>query len=723
MQAYRLLYYLIIGLLASYTCQGQKTTLYDIDRLIAAGGNDSVATLQLEAFVKGNPKNALAYYLLARQYEKNLRNTYIHVQKSLEKQSEFTRQAYGNAIGLVNNKELSRNKVLYQEKIGSRKLSPHTVRFVFEQSLEDFQQYWETLHRLQQLNGQIALLYQKSEQQYEQIVSGYQSRADLLFRSDTPLSDQLNTLQLSFDSLQHMVAAHGQITLLNDFSAHHQQFIFNPVTTFSLQKVPSQAFGYKKVLLLHYGDWSAQLLKSLRDTIAPLKQQLLEVDANLSANINRVSQMPPLPPVGDERMHNNLIYKLFQFDGHSMAGKLLMYKKAKADLLVRSNRTTSGGNLMEQGGNEQENLALENKLNECLALLANIDPSDYEIQKYREYVELVYNGPEGLSKFLSEEQLFLEERLNALVLATQKTRQEVAIFPAVKATAPQVPIRQNQSYLNHDSLLSFGNYVIKNSIPFAGQEVIAYGQCPGSNKHLKDAFIARMDSRNNISWMRKLMYQQQGTGLDSEITAILPGAEQQYFVLAKAYSGTYLRHHVLGLNAKGELLFDRPYQGNQSPRRLVLSGNGRQLVLLAKGQGRDDLADMMEDARITLYDRFGKIKAEQRLALRGTVTEILPWNDNGFVLVANFIAYQDPKGFLVASKAKDQEGFNVLLAFYDSQLNLLNLEPIFSPTPLLAMSAENNPVGRLVLKGLQGEYVFGGSQNVKGGQAWEYTRE
>ena len=148
-----------------------------------------------------------------------------------------------------------------------------------------------------------------------------------------------------------------------------------------------------------YGNWASTIMQFIRNEILPLRNNILEADARLTATINRYYLDNAVLSHLDYYDASPLIFKLFQLDGNSLAAKVLMYKKLKADYLSR---------IMENEFDftQDSGKVVKNAIESSREVLKNIKVTQEGYNNYRGYFTRVFMDQEGLEGYLQKEEIF-----------------------------------------------------------------------------------------------------------------------------------------------------------------------------------------------------------------------------------------------------------------------------------------------------------------------------
>ncbi|WP_157638134.1 hypothetical protein [Flexithrix dorotheae] len=699
-----------------------KLKYEEIDALLLAEETTEAKKLLIQ-FIQDNPNHAYASYQLGKIYTTELKSIYLFKEIELNTKYESAHNLLQVAMAMATKKEIKRNKIYYQREFGSKKVGVNDVKLFYQGAVNDLENYWAEIDEIKIKSKLIKHYYQEAENKFFYIKSNYQSVSALYFISDEMLISSLNEMIRSFNLIQANI---NQRDLLikaiplrnNEILSRSQQFSFEKVRGFEAYRINANIFSDQQVNLYDYGSWANEIIKVMREEILPIKTKLLEMDANISASINSFFKESPYLSHLNLKNNQQLIFKLFQLDGNSLAAKLLMYKQFKLEYLLK---------LKESDLKEEEiKKALEVRLKDCGEVLKNIVVTDKEIKKYQGYIRNVYGGKEGLEQFIALEFSFLASELTRL---NEKPRGYYDFQVPLATTSRKKPRKMaftnkqiiiDIDKINKDSLISFGGYAATVTFPLKAQKTMALGLCEGITKENRDVFVAMLDEDQEISWIRRFMYQQNDQFFNNDLHLLIKDRQDKAIFTLQSSFGNINLYRLAGVDSKGELLFENDLK-EFIPRKMTIIDENESILLVSKGKQTNDNADNFEPCNISKYNYFGEQKHSFDLLLKGVISDMVR-TPSGVLILGNFLTIKGLDGKIIQSEAFDKKGFNAFTVFLDNNGIVRNITPVLSETPVFGqkISVENDSIS---LIGVEGDFLFKPQGGIEGGKNWEYVIE
>ncbi|MEM1138054.1 MAG: hypothetical protein AAGI07_19645, partial [Bacteroidota bacterium] len=528
--------------------------------------------------------------------------------------------------------------------------------------------------------------------------------------------------------ISHSDNMHANIKQVNELLEKHfptsrkKDFIFRPFEGFNAQKVSATSFNDYSITLYDYGDWAKKSMNFIRAEILPLRKNILDADARLSAMINRYYMDNAVLSQLDYFDASPLIFKLFQLDGNSLAAKVLMYKKLKADYLSKIMDN-------EFDFTQDSGKVIRNVIESSREVLKNIRITNEGYDHYRTYFNTVFNSQEGLNQYLQNEEIFWDSEFQSLkagVLAGNGYKQsftEVALnepkrntFSAINTRVAKIDL--GLQFVNKDSLIAFGGYAVAETLPVDNDRLIAFGNSPSEFAGKKDVFVAKIDKQKNVFWLRKFMHLAGSVPYNAEISAMVTDSRKRIFLILKASQGIKNEYRIVGIDKDGVLLFDEDLEKGIVPRAILFSEQEEEILLIAKGNQNKDSYGQFENCMIIRMNMIGKELGRSAIGVKGLYGTATPIED-GFIMVLNFITLKTVDNEFINSEAIEAGGMNVLIVHLDSKGNIIEMIPVFAKTPVFASTILKGEQGEIVVRGKQGIAVRD-SDKVEGGEIWEY---
>ncbi|MDW7693710.1 hypothetical protein R9208_17795 [Flammeovirgaceae bacterium SG7u.132] len=672
-----------------------------------------IAKKMLWAMLEDQQSNALANYKLSYLYYEDLKKIELGQSALLTPTYDSAMHYAEYAIYFANKKDFRKNKKYYQQELATFKPSLEMVQYHFQEYLSSLNTYVMGIKSITHAWETVKENYTLAENKYGGLVNTYKSLPNLYFKADGDLVDTLETIYQAFDTVEHYINIQNRLTKTTDFEKYKRNYLLNIIEEFSEHRVPEHIFDEKNVVLSNYGEWSRKVLKTIRQEIFPMKSRILDVDENLSRVLSEAAKGIYSNELLDS--DHELIYDLFRLDNNSLAAKLLIYKRLKAEYYFLKARALDSLNTLDVLVDTDR---LSKKILECKDVLDHINAVDSEISKYQQYISMAYGGADNLHRFLEQETRYVNNELKSLngdALETNSVDEQIALRKQPSATPHILPLGQG---VNTDSLLAFGSYITTHQIPLPEQEQLVAGICPAPDKVHRDAFIAKLDKDGQIFWLRRFITKHEGHYSDHKVQLFnLP--TEVMLMSVESYAGQFSQHRIVMAELDGELLLDKKLPPNKFPRQLLYASDAEKIYYVTKGKGKEDRFEQLETCYLHQMNPFGREQITDSLRFRGVFTDLVKINE-GFVMVGNFLEYVDQKGKKVSSQALERGGFNVMLAFFDKHGKLTEIKPLFSEKPVMAREAVFTKEGKVVIAGLQGNYIFGNKDNISGGKYWEY---
>lgn len=701
----------------------QKIKYEEVHAILAE--NDNLKSKKyLQEFIKQSPKHALAMYQLGKLLEGELREMDIFEQIDFERKYNTALNLFQVAEVLATKKEASKNKAYYQKLFNTKKVSASVLKFTYQQQVYRFKAFYDTAQSIISKTELIKHYYRQQEADFDSLVNQFDQFSNIYFSTNDFLIKALNDMLSRSDNIDANIT-HIDELLNNHFpQSKYKQYRFVPFDKFEAQKVSEASFKNNIVQLYDYGKWSEQILQFIRGEILPLRKNILEADARLTAIINSYYMDNPVLSHLDYYDASPLIFKLFQLDGNSLAAKVLMYKKLKADYLSRIMDN-------EFDFTQDSGKVVKNVIESSREVLKNIKVVDNDYTNYRGYFNKVFESVDGLQNYLQREEIFWDSEFQSLKAGaiagngssnpslydaiTESNTRKSNVSGVSNITGAKINIDIN--LVNKDSLVAFGGFAVQESIPIEKEKWLAMGIAPSEFNGKKDVFIAKVDNKENVYWLRKFMHVQNQQPYNLSIENLVVNSKKEVFMLLK---GTYLKqsiYRIIGLNAKGKLLLDEEIEMESVPREIIYLEKANRLLMVLKGRQNKDSAEQFEQSHFVEFNLAGQQTSTSKIGIKGTFVSSVKVGE-GYIAAFNFLTYQTENSQFINSKAIVNGGFNPLIVHFNSEAQLVEMIPTLSEEPVYLEELVITELGSVLLRGKKGTHVMD-DPTLKNGDDWE----
>jgi len=697
---------LLVVCLCQLEVRGQKGDLLTAMEL-SSSGDTAIAKELLRKVLLKSPKNSLAAWQLGNILQKELKGRFLYPMLPWKEQAETVQNLYALAASTANKRNIRKNKDAYQLKFGSKKVSIDAVRMFFEQELSSYQAYQQQIDHLLDINEQISLQYGKASELFAEFKKEYPHLNMLKLSIDAPGLAAMKKLKAHADSTEQLIELRKSFCRKNNLGPQNQLFILNQIAAFEAPPIALKSFTQPQVSLYDFALWSGRIISEVENIILPLKKELLTIDALLSVRINSLSSGNQLPFQQQTSNPNQFIFRLFKADANSLGAKVILYKKSKlAYLQIRKAAQTSEDPQAVAGSQR-------GKLTELQEILSSISPDEESVQKYQAYLNKVYGGKEGLTQYLISEKLFISQEMGNLLnmsgdadwmASGQREAQDYeseSLDPGLaQTTGAQGKTTVLQQWATPDQM----------------QYELGYGLLGSARQEV----YVKANLRGNPVWQRRIFYQKSGQAYSSKLTAFHARTGNMLMLGIRSGYGPTAKNRLVGLQENGALLFDKTLEHNMVVRKVMPKGERAWMAVL-KGFGEVDSPQQEGNCKVLTINKFGKAKQSTDLMLKGSFVDFIEWQE-GYLMVCNFLSFRNIKGQQTESRAVGGS-FNVLLAFYDKQLRLNSILPIFSETPIFALKVGEGADNSLKIAGRKGGFELNDKVQPIGGEQWEYLLE
>ncbi|MEN7548631.1 hypothetical protein AAG747_11965 [Rapidithrix thailandica] len=721
----------VLGLLMSITPLIAQDQAFEEVYHLAKEKKNEEAVKALSFYVAGNHNNALANFLLAKLEWQKFKEMYYLDAPHFSALQDSLEKHFSRALANASRKDIRKNKRFYQELLKTKRPKLPEVKSRFEQTFQEFQTYKDEIDQLTQYHCRIKKHYLVAQNAYSSIGEQYSTMAELYFIENPNVKNDIENIAFQFDSLQTALKDYHHYLRIKKLVLHKQKFSFRQFNKFDAEKVTSGTFHEKNVLLFDYGTWAKNILNISLEKAKRIKQTLLVTDKQLSKMLQEVDTAA-FPDEQLRAEHNQVITDLFDLDGNSLAAKILSFKQVKLDLLhyIKLHQTLSGQNKRRLSDNNHLEDLIHKNLKEADILLKNMSFSETELNKYREYIRQAYpKGEAGLESYIQTERLYVDHKIleYEYLIAKRKNknrsdRQPMHSMEKISYAFPRVEYRKKTialdvSNINLDSLLSFGGYAGTELVKLDNGGQLVAGFFTPNNSQQQDAFLAQIDSQFHGKWLRTFRHQtENGANCNDQIKMLSVKDDHSAMVL-KSVNGEKVFYRIVRLDPQGMVKFDHMMEEEKVPRNISWVERGNEVLVVSKGQKQEDRFESLEDCFIERLDRMGNMSYQRQLKIRGLVGPVTPIR-SGFVVMANFLEFVDGE-MAIKSEAFRKGGFNVLLMLLNKAGELTDMIPLFSNTPIFANEINESADGTLAVKGVKGDFTFGGSGKVNGGEYWK----
>ncbi|MBT34501.1 MAG: hypothetical protein CMO01_32965 [Thalassobius sp.] len=712
-------------ILTSNKAWSQKLKYEEVDQVLQ-GDDKKAAKNYLHQFIEANPKHALAMYQLGLLLEEELKVIDVFNQVDFERKYKSTLNLYQVAEAMATKTEARKNKSYYQRIFQSRKVTASALKFHYHQKVEQLQNYYAQAEAVWEKTQLVKHYYLQQEAKYDTLVHQFSEFSDMYFSTDDWLINSLNELISYSDNMQVNIKHINELMDKHFPGSAKRAFVFKKFVAFNAQKVATSSFSDSRVNMYDYGEWAKTIMHTIREEIFPIRKDILEADARLTAIINKYYMDNAVLSNLDHYDASPLIFKLFKIDGNSLAAKVLMYKKLKADYLSK---------IMENEFDftSDSGKVIKNVIESSREVLKNIQVTDEGYNNYKSYFTKVYEGKAELIQFLQSEEIFWDSEFQSLKAGAiagkgrkqplyndvfEDTQSESISSMNNQISLGETKINLGLKFASKDSLVSYGKYQVSETLPLENERVIAMGNAPSEFSGKKDVFVAKLDNKENVYWLRKFMHLEGAVPCNLEINNMITDNQQRVFFLLKAINGNKVYYRFVGLSKDGNLIFDEDLEDGFVPRAMIYSEKEEEILLITKGTQKDDSYDQFENCTILRMNMMGREIGRSALGVKGLYGLVSPI-DNGFIMVLNFLTYRTEDKQFINSEAIAKGGMNVLAVRLDSKGNIIETIPVFSESPVFAGSILQGENNEILLRGRQGVFVMDSPEN-EDGEVWEY---
>jgi len=675
----------------------------------------------LQEFINQSPKHALAMYRLGKILELELREMDLFEQVDFERKYKTALNLFQVAEVLATKREASKNKAYYQELFGTKKVSASVLKFTYQQQVSRFKSFYDTAQNIISKTELIKHYYRQQESDFDTLIEHFDHFPDIYFSTNDFLIKILNEMVSRADNIRVNIDQMNTLLQRHFPQSRYKQYRFEQFEDFNAQKKSDASFKNNIVNLYDYGQWAGKIVQFIRKEIFPLRKNILEADARLTAIINSYYMDNAVLSHLDYYDASPLIFKLFQLDGNSLAAKVLMYKKLKADYLSR---------IMENEFDftQDSGKVVKNVIESSREVLRNIKVTDKGYDNYRGYFNRVFESKDGLQNYLQREEIFWDSEFQSLKAGAIAGKGKNSLYDGFDETSTasnlggmskitNAKINLDINLVNQDSLVAFGGFAVQKTIPIGEEKWMAMGLAPSEFSGKKDVFVAKVDQQENVYWLRKFMHLQEGRPFDLSIEDVVINDQKQVFMLLKGKLTKQTIYRLVGLNAKGSLMLDQEIEIESVPRDIIYLEEVDRLLMVLKGRQHSDSADQFEQCHFIEINLAGLETSNINLGIKGTYSSSTRVGQS-YIVVFNFLTYQTDDNQFVNSKAIVKGGFNPLVVHFNSNGQLVEIIPSFSEEPIYVYETLVTEQGRVLLKGKKGVHAMDDS-TLKNGDDWE----
>ena len=711
--------------LGSKKLLSQKLKYENVDEVLQ-GDDKKLAKNYLHQFIESNPKHALAMYQMGLLLESELKTIDVFDQVDFQRKYKTTLNLFQVAEAMATKKEARKNKNYYQRLFQTKKVSASALKFHYHQKVEQLQNYYTQAETVWAKSNLIKHYYLQQEAVYDTMVNQFSEYSEMYFSTDDWLINSLNELISHADNMNANIRQINELMDKYFPGSKRRAFVFKKFEGFNAQKVSTTSFNDSRINMYDYGNWAKSIMHFIREEIFPIRKDILDADARLTAIINKYYMDNAVLSHLDYFDASPLIFKLFKLDGNSLAAKVLMYKKLKADYLSKIMDN-------EFDFTQDSGKVIKNVIESSREVLKNIQVTDEGYKNYKSYFTKVFNGKTELIQYLQSEEIFWDSEylsLKAGAIAGKGKKSslydasledsQVESFSSMNSHINKVESKINLGlkFTNSDSLVSFGGYAVAETFTLENDRVIALGNAPSEFSGKKDVFVAKLDKKENVYWLRKFMHLEGAVPCNLEINKMITDSNQRIFFILKAINGNKAYYRFVGLSKDGNLIFDEDLEQGLVPRAMVYSEKEDEILLIMKGNQKEDSYDQFENCTVLRMSIMGKEIGRSSLGVKGLYGLVSPI-ENGFIMVLNFLTYRTEDKLFINSEAIAKGGMNVLAVRLDSKGNIIETIPVFSDAPVFAGSILQGENNEILLRGRKGVFVMDGPEN-EGGELWEY---
>jgi hypothetical protein len=488
-----------------------------------------------------------------------------------------TRTYLSLALHYLTEKDVKANGKYYQD-------SPTPLTFVnikkdMEKRIKDVEEYDKYFEQNTLFLTRGTLKYNTCIETFAGINAQNSRLNDLYFLADNTLKENLNILQVNFDSTLYYVEKLKSSLEEYPMAGYKVNYSLSPVSVYRLHGLVAANFIGQEVRLWDFTSWVNSFKEVLNADVAFLYKKAGE-EYKTNSNYIEILKRSEKPDItADYAVNPIVINKIYKYDFNSVVAPLLIYQEDKIKFLYHNidnliDFRLSETNNVAKSNSYYYNLITKKQLMDAALKLTATKVSPEAIKKYKDFFDANYKGANGFDTYLKEE-ASENDKLLKTALNTYKKNVWETLSPDQSRVIPYSNTVLHTTVISPDSVKTEG-YFIHSKSPLPNKKVFVAGSYINSNSII--AFVALLNEVSDVEWLKTL----DKTG-DKNYGVLTSEADNGFATVVTAVNGTETVNYIYLLDNNGNVKKNIKLASAAIPRKLMYDDISQTFLLAFKG--------------------------------------------------------------------------------------------------------------------------------------------
>ena len=653
----------IIFIVNSSTFAQKKLDYKDVYDVILSKNNEKAYTLLL-AYQKQEPDFANTYFqlgLIAKQWAKEFNpfTEFVYTKFFI-----YNTKLYFNLAKFKLEKEKKKNINYYTNiKIATenKKLSVDDITGFIEEQVEEIKIYEENII-------QIITYFNKSSDKYNECVDifmdinrEYSKIKNIYLTQEKEFLLKTEKLESNFDSTIYYFEQYKNATNKYPIAGYDQKYILKDIITYRLDGLTNSNFLENNFSLWNYKKWVRKVKETKNVNVSENRNDIFSVDSLMKSKINQLSKSNFSDSYKPYKLNEKLVYKIEKFDNNSLLVKLFKLNETKINYLTLVKKTVNDTANSDKFSLFQyaqycnilrENKIISDSLNKNFRISINAE----QIRKYKNFYLSEYNGMTGLKDYTYRQELFFQEKQDAVfenlkkkLFETEYDIKNDTFFYINKLTDIKKAFVNKQNINANEYYIS--DFIIdkNNKLTVSGFYKTKKGNLAGFTGQTENMKKFKVFKKSNISDTSDI------------INTLIEDFKGGYFTIETSI-GKSIVNTLIKYSGKGQIIMTKKLPYNKVPRIMKFDDINNSLIIVFNGYKIDVLKTDDDEQiiyRVNLDDDLQSYAIN--IKAKAYIFDIIKM-DTRIFLFSNYLSYIDLTGNEhVSSAGNSMQETNILL--------------------------------------------------------------
>ncbi len=656
-----ILFFIFIFNISSFA--QKKLDYKDVYDVVLSKNNEKAYTLLL-AYQKQEPDFANTYFqlgLIAKQWAKEFNpfTEFVYTKFFI-----YNTKLYFNLAKFKLEKEKKKNINYYTNiriATENKKLSVDDITEFIEEQVEEIKIYEENII-------QIITYFNKSSDKYNECVDifmdinrEYSKIKNIYLTQEKEFLLKTEQLESNFDSTIYYFEQYKNATDKYPIAGYDQKYILKDIITYRLDGLTNSNFLENNFSLWNYKKWVRKVKETKDVNVSENRNDIFSIDSLMKSKINQLSKSNFSDSLKPYKLNEKLVYKIEKFDNNSLLVKLFKLNETKINYLTLVKKTVNDTANSDKFSLFQyaqycnilrENKIISDSLNKNFRISINAE----QIRKYKNFYLSEYNGMTGLKDYAYRQELFFQEKQDAVFKNLKKKLFETEydikngtffyynkLTDIKKAFVNKQNINANEYYIS--------DFIIdkNNKLTLSGFYKTKKGNLAGFTGQTENMKKFKVFKKSNISDTSDI------------INTLIEDFKGGYFTIETSI-GKSIVNTLIKYSAKGQIIMKKKLPYNKVPRIMKFDDINNSLIIVFNGYKIDVLKTDDDEQiiyRLNLDDDLQSYAIN--IKAKAYIFDIIKM-DTRIFLFSNYLSYIDLTGNEhVSSAGNSMQETNILL--------------------------------------------------------------